>query len=322
MKISTLVIIIIVVSISVFTWLVSIWQYDAMMSSMMAFSSSPAALSLFVVIWTASMAAMMFPAIIPMILVYNRLIDNTGSSNTGDTNHNTQILYPKTNDAFNDIDKQHTIKEDDKDKRSIMTKRLRYLLQPKYDEITLFVSSYLAIWALTGIVLLVGWSFFLDTLLLQLELNVDSAQQQQVTVNTIYGIVLIISGLYQFSSLKTRCLGYCESPLSFFMRRWQKGKVGALKMGIYHGLYCLGCCWPYFLLMVALGWMNVLWMALFAAIIYVEKVWPKGSRWIVRITGIAFIAIGILSATGAISLPSDLMNSMDNSDMMMSNASS
>ena len=132
-----------------------------------------------------------------------------------------------------------------------------------------FVSSYLAIWALTGVILLVGWSFLFDTLLLQLGIN-DSLQtrqqqQQQLSINTIYAIVLIISGIYQFSPLKTKCLGYCESPLSFFMRRWRKGMVGAVKMGAYHGLYCLGCCWPYFLLMVALGWMNLLWMGLFAA---------------------------------------------------------
>ena len=63
MKTSTLVIIFIVVLISALTWLVSIWQYDAMMSSMMTFYN-PAALSLFVVIWTAGMAAMMFPAIV------------------------------------------------------------------------------------------------------------------------------------------------------------------------------------------------------------------------------------------------------------------
>jgi predicted metal-binding membrane protein len=322
MKTSALGIITIVLSISIFTWLVSIWQYDAMMSSMMTFSRSPAALSLFVVIWTAGMAAMMFPAIIPMIVIYNRFIDNTSNSNARGNKHHMQILYQKSEDAHNnsiDSNKQYKVKGNNEGKRNI-TKSLRYVFRPKPYEIALFVASYLAIWAMTGIVLLVGWSFFLDTMLLQLGLNVDiTQQQQQVIVSTIYGIVLIISGLYQFSSLKTRCLGYCESPLSFFMRRWQKGKVGALKMGTHHGLYCLGCCWPYFLLMVALGWMNVLWMGLFAAIIFVEKVWPKGSRWIVRITGIAFIVIGILSVTGTISLPSDSMNSMDNnSDMMMS----
>jgi hypothetical protein len=55
------------------------------------------------------------------------------------------------------------------------------------------------------------------------------------------------------------------------MGGWQKGRVGALKMGMYHGLYCLGGCLPYFPLMVALGWMDVLWMALFAAIIFGES---------------------------------------------------
>jgi predicted metal-binding membrane protein len=142
---------------------------------------------------------------------------------------------------------------------------------------------------------------------------------QLVLTNAIYGIVLIVSGVYQFSSLKTKCLGYCESPLSFFMRRWQKGKVGALKMGMYHGLYCLGCCWPYFLLMVALGWMNVIWMGLFAAIIFAEKVWSRGGLWVARIAGIGFIVLGIMSLSGVISLPSNSMSSDNNSDsgMMM-----
>jgi predicted metal-binding membrane protein len=302
MKSATLKIIIFLISLSVLTWLVSIWQYDTMMSSMMTFYHSPTLLSLFVIIWTAGMAAMMFPAIIPMILVYNRLIDNK-------------------NDKSNS-ENRRLIKENENKRNMSVIYGLRYALQSKSYHITLFVSSYLAIWALTGIALLVGWSFVLNSLLLQLGIN-DSQQQleqqeQQVSINTIYGIVLIISGIYQFSSLKTRCLGYCESPLSFFMRRWRKGILGAIKMGSYHGLYCLGCCWPYFLLMVALGWMNVLWMGLFAAIIFAEKIWSKGGLWIARTTGIGFITIGILSSIGIISLPSDSMTNSDRDSNMMS----
>ena len=86
-------------------------------------------------------------------------------------------------------------------------------------------------------------------------------------------------------------------------------------MGAYHGIYCLGCCWPYFLLMVALGWMNVLWMGLFAAIIFAEKIWSKGGLWIAKIMGIGFITIGILCSIGIISLSSDSMNNGD-SNMM------
>jgi predicted metal-binding membrane protein len=324
MNISTLVIIAILISISSLTWLVSIWQYDTMMSSMMTFYYNPAALSLFVVIWTAGMAAMMFPAIVPMILVYNRLISTnnaTTSNNPGNSSTNSQIAYrggsndPKHGSSSTNNDTGYPAEEGG-DQSNIMH-RLRNTLQSKSPDIILFVSAYLAVWALTGIVLLAGWSYFFDMLLLQLGLN-DSQQQLQLSsANTIYGIVLIVAGIYQFSSLKTKCLGYCESPLSFFMRRWRKGRVGALRMGMYHGLYCLGCCWPYFLPMVALGWMNVLWMGLFAAIIFAEKVWTRGGLWIARITGLGFIALGILSATALISLPSDPMSSGDNDDEMM-----
>lgn len=153
-------------------------------------------------------------------------------------------------------------------------------------------------------ILLVGWSFFFDTLLARLGLNDSQQQQQPVLTSIVYGIVLIVAGTYQFSLLKTKCLGYCESPLTFLMRQWQNGRVGALKLGMYHGIYCVGCCWPYFLLMVALGWMNIYWMELFAAIIFAEKFWTRGGPWIGRITGISFITLGIFSSTGAISLPS------------------
>ena len=115
----------------------------------------------------------------------------------------------------------------------------------------LFVGSYLLVWAITGIAILVGWSIPMNYLLAEPFTN-----NAQSLVDIIFGVLLVISGLYQFSPLKTKCLGYCESPMSFFMRRWRSGTVGAMKMGMYHGLYCLGCCWPYFLLMVALGWMK------------------------------------------------------------------
>jgi predicted metal-binding membrane protein len=116
-------------------------------------------------------------------------------------------------------------------------------------------------------------------------------------MDAIYGAILIISGAYQFSPLKSKCLGYCESPMSFFMRRWKDGSSGAIKMGVWHGMYCLGCCWPYFLLMVALGWMNLLWMGLFAAIIFGEKIWRKGI-WVARAAGVGLAIAGILMLVG------------------------
>lgn len=327
MKNISSIIIIIVVSISVFTWFVSIWQYDTMMSSMMTFYYSPVALSLFVVIWTAGMAAMMFPAIIPMILFYNRLIDSSKSSkDNSHSNHTSQMLYHKQDNTRSDKDNNNnsngipnTVNQGQNKRRK--TYNLSYVLRPKTYYMMIFILSYLAIWAITGIILLIGWSYAIDILLSQLGINDiqqqhQQQQKEQLSINTIYGVLLIVSGIYQFSSLKARCLGYCESPLSFFMRRWRKGGVGAVKMGAYHGLYCLGCCWPYFLLMVALGWMNIFWMGLFASIIFAEKIWVKGGLLIARITGICFISIGILSLTGMILLPSDPMSSISDNNMM------
>jgi predicted metal-binding membrane protein len=127
-------------------------------------------------------------------------------------------------------------------------------------------------------------------------------------LDIVYGFLLVISGIYQFSSLKRKCIGYCESPLAFFTKRWKgNSTIGSIKMGTYHGLYCLGCCWPYFLLMVALGWMNIAWMGLFTGIIFGEKIWSKGI-WISRFTGIAFAIVGILTILGIITLYNDTMN--------------
>jgi hypothetical protein len=97
------------------------------------------------------------------------------------------------------------------------------------------------------------------------------------------------------------------------MRRWKSGTVGAMKMGMYHGLYCLGCCWPYFIIMVALGWMNLLWMALFAGVIFGEKIWSKGIR-IARGMGIGFVVIGIIAIVGLITItPTGISTSNSNS---------
>src|SRR4051794_4126156 len=148
MKTATIIIIVTAISISAVTWLVSMWQYNAMMSSMIMFHTDLAALSLFVVIWTAGMAAMMFPAIIPMILVYNRLIDsnNTGR-NFGNSNRNSQMTYHKSNDDHDENENANNeilnpMKEG-RDKSTIRS--LRHTFQTRSYNTMAFVSSYLAI---------------------------------------------------------------------------------------------------------------------------------------------------------------------------------
>ena len=288
------IILISIISIAAISWILSKDQPD-MMTAMMEYN--PIAISLFTVSWTIGMAAMMFPAIAPMVLLYNRLIKRSNSSgNSGNT------IGKGSNSS------QSSVFADHDDDKIYKRKNMAATTKPASNfttslNVSLFVGSYLLVWAITGIVLLLTWSIPTNYFLIHIKSN---------QIQIIYGVILLISGIYQFSSLKTKCLGYCESPLSFFMRRWKSGTTGALKMGIYHGLYCLGCCWPYFLLMVALGWMNLLWMALFAAIIFGEKVWSKGI-WVARSTGVVIAIVGIMAIFGLITIPTD-MDGIDNNN--------
>jgi len=285
-------------------WIVSLKQYDTMMSSMMMFYN-PVGLSLFTLIWTAGMAAMMFPAIAPMVLLYDRLI----KSNNISSNNGASGIEEKGKSSSPIVGK-----EEEQQRQEIRKKSS--LWSPYPFKIILFVGSYLAVWALTGIAILIGWSIPMNYFF-----SIEASSSTKQHLDIVFGALLIISGLYQFSPLKTKCLGYCESPMSFFMRRWRSGITGAIKMGTYHGLYCLGCCWPYFLLMVALGWMNLLWMALFAAIIFVEKIWIRGGRWIARSAGIAFMVLGVLALLGILDIPTGGMEevSKDNTPVEKDN---
>ena len=305
MKTIQLILISLLVFISAVTWVLSAQQYDTMMDAMMTFYN-PTALSLYTVIWTAGMAAMMFPAITPMILLYDRLIktDNGTADENNEPSKQSEGGETRTSQFVVGIDdraEQQKAKNNEKKKKTLSSTSF---WSPYLVKMMLFVGSYLSVWALTGIIILIGWSipmnyFFMGS-------SIDN-NQHLVETFEVFGILLIISGLYQFSPLKTKCLGYCESPLSFFMRRWRSGTVGALKMGTFHGLYCLGCCWPYFLLMVALGWMNLLWMALFAAIIFGEKVWVKGGKWVARSAGVGFVILGVLAIFGVAEIPGGMM---------------
>jgi predicted metal-binding membrane protein len=299
-----MILIFLLIFISVIMWIVSVQQYDTMMSSMMMITFyNPTSLLLFTAIWTAGMAAMMFPAIAPMVLLYDRLIKSNNSNNAasgiGEGKSSSSLIVGKEEEEEEEEEEE---RQGIKKSASSLLSSLSWSAYPF--KMVLFVGSYLVVWALIGIAILIGWSILMNYFFF-METFFSTKEQQHLDV--AFGVLLIISGLYQFSSLKTKCLGYCESPMSFFMRRWRNGMVGAVKMGTYHGLYCLGCCWPYFLLMVALGWMNLLSMALFAAIIIAEKVWIRGGRWVARSVGAGFIILGVLVFLGIIEPSSDGM---------------
>jgi predicted metal-binding membrane protein len=256
-------IVIALIATSALAWIASINQPDMMVAMT---SYNLLSISLFTVSWTAGMAAMMFPAITPMVLLYNRLVTNK------ENNRSSQSSV--------------TIQEEEQQNGKVISSSISSFPSLK---IILFIGSYLLVWGLTGITLLLGWSVVMN--------NTIMTTGSTSLLQYLYGSLLIIAGVYQFTPLKRICIGYCESPMSFFMRRWRDGTSGAVSMGLYHGMYCLGCCWAYFLLMVALGWMNLLWMGLFAGIIFAEKMWSRGI-WVARAAGILLVIIGVFVSAG------------------------
>lgn len=103
---------------------------------------------------------------------------------------------------------------------------------------------------------------------------------------------LLGAGLYQFTPLKARCLGECQSPIGFLARHWRDGIRGSLRMGLDHGLYCVGCCWVLMGLLFAAGIMNLIWIAGITLLVLAEKLVPAGGR-VGRLAGLALIAWGL-----------------------------
>ena len=111
------------------------------------------------------------------------------------------------------------------------------------------------------------------------------------TSAVLSGSFLIAAGVYQMSPLKSVCLKHCRSPIMFLTQYWRKGRLGALRMGLEHGVYCVGCCWFLMALLFVGGIMNLVWVAGLAIFVLVEKLSRYG-YWIGRASGFAMIAAG------------------------------
>jgi predicted metal-binding membrane protein len=102
-------------------------------------------------------------------------------------------------------------------------------------------------------------------------------------------IVLAGAGLYQFSRLKAACLTRCRHPMTFFMAHWQSGLGGAFRMGLRHGLDCLGCCWALMLLSLIGGAMTLAWMGGGMILMMLEKLAGTG-RFVTIPLGLILVA--------------------------------
>jgi predicted metal-binding membrane protein len=118
----------------------------------------------------------------------------------------------------------------------------------------------------------------------------------------VAGGAIAAAGLYQLTPLKEVCLRHCRTPLHFLLHGWKEGRLGALRMGVVHGVYCVGCCWGLMIVLFALGVMSLVWMAGVAAVIFAEKVSRFGFR-LSRVFALAFVILGVWIAAAPDSVP-------------------
>lgn len=148
----------------------------------------------------------------------------------------------------------------------------------------LFGAGYLIVWTgFSAIAAVAQWALH-EAALLSPAMATSSAR--------IGGAILIGAGLYQLTPLKHLCLTHCRSPIDFLMAHWRGGATGPLRMGLHHGLYCLGCCWALMAVLFAVGVMNLAWVAGLALLVLVEKATPP-TVLVPRIAGAALLLAGV-----------------------------
>ena len=163
----------------------------------------------------------------------------------------------------------------------IMTKESKGIV--RFIRISGFVTGYLLIWSVFG-VLAYGIALGINLLI----------RGSPAAMLWTTAIVLLLCGIYQFTSLKDICLKHCRSPIGFLFHFGNyRGRLRDMRIGMYHGAYCTGCCVGLMIVMVFAGVMNLVWMIALAAIIFIEKVWHYG-RGFSHAVGFMLIILGCL----------------------------
>jgi predicted metal-binding membrane protein len=156
-----------------------------------------------------------------------------------------------------------------------------------------FASSYLLVWGAAGVA--AYGLFTLGRHTLGTDLAWGSGGRW------LAGALLAGAAIYELTPLKDVCLGKCRSPLGFLLGAWKDGVYGAATMGAKHAMWCLGCCWALMVALFALGVMSLVWMAVVAALITVEKVLPWRRVAIWSTTALLLgLAVGVFAAPDAI----------------------
>ena len=141
---------------------------------------------------------------------------------------------------------------------------------PPFGPTGMFVAGYLFAWAGFSIIA-VGFQWWMQH---NGWLNSMLVGQSR----SINGLLLLLAGVWQFSPWKAACLQHCQSPVEFVTRQRRNGKSGALKMGLTHGGFCLGCCWFLMTLLFVGGVMNLYWIIGLTVYVWLEKTLPFGTK--------------------------------------------
>jgi len=170
------------------------------------------------------------------------------------------------------------------------TNRQRKPARDPYLTTFLFVSAYVVVWAAFSLIATsANWALHRNGLM---------TSMMGRALPLWAGGFLIGAGIYQFTPLKFACLNKCRSPLAFLMSEWREGRLGAVVMGLRHGAYCLLCCWALMALLFVLGVMNLAWITVLAAFVFIEKLASSGP-WLSRASGLLLIGWGAWLAGSA-----------------------
>jgi predicted metal-binding membrane protein len=210
-------------------------------------ATDPGTLGFWITAWAVMMAAMMFPSITPMVVMFAAV--QRGKRKRGET--------------------------------------------VPVGTMPLFVGGYLATWTAMGLVAY-------GVIEAGQALDVRALSWDQAGPYVAGGVIALAAG-YQLTPLKDICLRHCRSPFAFLIHHWRPGRLGALRMGVSHGAYCVGCCWALMAALIALGVMSVGWMVFIAALIATEKLLPWKA---VANRGIAVLLLVL--GIGVASVPEDV----------------
>lgn len=173
-----------------------------------------------------------------------------------------------------------------------MFRRLTSQRRDRLQLVALLIAGYLGVWVLFGAV-----AHFSDLLVHKAS---DRSAWLEHNAWVIGAGTITLAGLYQFTPLKYKCLDKCRSPLGFITEHWRgsRERSHAFRLGMHHGLFCVGCCWSLMLLMFVVGVGNLAWMLALGAVMAVEKNMPWGKK-ISAPLGIALVGWGLALAGSA-----------------------